>query len=157
MYHKWKSYVWFLRYGAWQTEFFLILDHFLPYYPPNNPENQNFEKNEKHTCIIILHKCTKIMIISYTFLNILSVTDVIVIFSFWALFSPFTSLTPEKSKFEKSERTCVDIIILPQCTKNHDHMLYCSWHMARNGCNCYFSFWAIFCHFTFLATRKIKI
>ena len=48
VYHKWKSYdVWFLRYGAWQTEFFVILDHFLPFYPNNNPKNQNFEKNEK--------------------------------------------------------------------------------------------------------------
>ena len=30
-YHKWKSHdVWFLRYGV---QFFLILDHFLPFYP----------------------------------------------------------------------------------------------------------------------------
>ena len=46
-YHKWKSYgVWFLRYGAQQTEFFLILDHFLHFYTSlrNNPEMQN-EKN----------------------------------------------------------------------------------------------------------------
>ena len=51
---KWKSHVWFLRYGAQQTEFFLILDQFLPFYPPflppNNPENQNFEKMKK-TCV----------------------------------------------------------------------------------------------------------
>ena len=42
MYHKWKSYdVWFLRCGAWQSEFFVILGHFLPYYSfPNNLENQ---------------------------------------------------------------------------------------------------------------------
>ena len=24
--------------------FFVILDRFLPFYPPNNPKNQNFEK-----------------------------------------------------------------------------------------------------------------
>ena len=30
VYHKWQSYdVWFLRYGAWRTKFFVILDHFL--------------------------------------------------------------------------------------------------------------------------------
>ena len=35
-YHKWKSYdVWFLRYGAQQTQFFLILDHFLFFYTPS--------------------------------------------------------------------------------------------------------------------------
>ena len=50
-YHKWKSYVWFLRYRAQLAEFFLILDHFLPFYlkPNYNPENQNFEKKEKNT------------------------------------------------------------------------------------------------------------
>ena len=26
--------VWFLRYEVWQTEFFVILDCFLPFYPP---------------------------------------------------------------------------------------------------------------------------
>ena len=37
-----------------------------------------------------------------------------------------------------------NIIILHKCTKNHDLMLYCSWDMVCAGCNCYFSFWAIF-------------
>ena len=48
LHHKWQSYdVWFLRYGVQQTEFFVILDHFLPFYPPMDPENQNFEKMKK--------------------------------------------------------------------------------------------------------------
>ena len=43
VYHKWQSYdVWFLSYWAQQTEFFVILDYFLHFYPPNNPKNQNF-------------------------------------------------------------------------------------------------------------------
>ena len=34
LHHKWQSYdVWFLRYGVQQTEFFFILDCFLPFYP----------------------------------------------------------------------------------------------------------------------------
>ena len=46
VYHKWQSYhVWFLRYGAWLTKVFVILDHFLPFSPPNNPKNQNFQKS----------------------------------------------------------------------------------------------------------------
>ena len=36
-------------------------------------------------------------------------------------------------------------------------MLYCSWDIARNVCNCYFSFWAIICPFTSLTVQKIKI
>ena len=48
VYHKWQSYdVWFLRYQAWQTEFFIILDNFLPFYLPNNLKYQNFEKVKK--------------------------------------------------------------------------------------------------------------
>ena len=30
-------------------------------------------------------------------------------------------------------------------------------YMVRDGCNCYFSLWAIFCPFTALAAQKIKI
>ena len=36
--------LWFLIYHARQTEFFVILGYFLPFYPSNNLENQNFEK-----------------------------------------------------------------------------------------------------------------
>ena len=36
-------------------------------------------------------------------------------------------------------------------------MLYCSWYMARDVCNSYFSFWAIFCLITHLTAKKIKI
>ena len=42
--HKWWSYVvWFLRYGAEQTEFFVILCHFLPFWPGKS----KFWKNDK--------------------------------------------------------------------------------------------------------------
>ena len=38
---------------------FLILDHFLPFFLPNNPENQNFRKIKKTPGdIIISQKCT---------------------------------------------------------------------------------------------------
>ena len=58
---KWKSYdVSFLRYGVWQTQFFLILDHFLPFYSPNNSENQNFEKTKKTSEDIRYHHCTQV-------------------------------------------------------------------------------------------------
>ena len=44
VYHNWQSYdVWFLRYKAWQTGFFVIWECFLLFYPPNNPKNRNFE------------------------------------------------------------------------------------------------------------------
>ena len=51
-----------MMYGSWDMEcnrifFFVILDHFLLFYPPNNPKNQNFEKMKKPPGdIIILHR-----------------------------------------------------------------------------------------------------
>ena len=55
-----------MRYGSWDMEsnkhnFFVILGHFFPSYPTNNPKNQNFEKMKKKTPtdITILHMCTK--------------------------------------------------------------------------------------------------
>ena len=43
-----------------QTQCFVILGHLLPYYPPNNPENQNFEKTKTASGnVIILHICNK--------------------------------------------------------------------------------------------------
>ena len=60
VYRKWQSYdVWFLRYRARRTEYFVILDHFLLFYHLNNPKNQNFEKMRKTPGdIIILQRCT---------------------------------------------------------------------------------------------------
>ena len=49
-----------------------------------------------------------------------------------------------------------DIIILHKCSKNHDHMLYYSWDMAFDKCNCHFSFWAIFLPFYPPNNRKIE-
>ena len=41
--------------------------------------------------------------------------------------------------------------------KSWSYRLYCSWDMAHDGCNWYFLFWAIFCHFTPLAAGKMKM
>ena len=79
--------------------------------------------------------------------EIRSVTDEL--FCHFGSFLPFYSPNnPKNQNFEKMKRTPGYIIILHKCAKNHDHMLYFSWDMARDRCNCYFSFWAIFCPFT---------
>ena len=52
----------FMRYGAQGTELFVILGHFLLFYPftPLKPWKTKIKKNEENTCDnIILHKCTK--------------------------------------------------------------------------------------------------
>ena len=60
LHHKWQSYgVWFLRYGVRATEFFCHSGPVLPFYPPMDPENQNFKKIKKTPeDIIILQMCT---------------------------------------------------------------------------------------------------
>ena len=109
MQHKWQSYdVWFLRYEGWQTEFFVILDCFLPFYLPKNPKNQNLEKLRKTTGdIIILHMCTindnqMIMVPA-----ILSLTQIFLLF--WTIFYPFTSLTTQNIKILKKIKKHLEI------------------------------------------------
>ena len=66
-------------------------------------------------------------------------------FSFWAIFLHFyPPNSPKNQNFKKVKKTTGDLVILQTCIKNHDCMLYCSWDMVRDKCNCYFLFWAIF-------------
>ena len=106
-YHKWRSYdIWFLRYGAQQTEFFVILDHFFSFYPSNNLKNQNFEKTKKTPGdIIILHMCTindDHMIYGSWDME----RDRQNFLSFWSVFFfTFTPLTTQKIKILKKWKT----------------------------------------------------
>ena len=56
-------------------------------------------------------------------------------------FLPFFSTNNSKNQnFEKMKgrrkKKPGGIIILHKCPKNHDHMLYCSWDMECDRCNC---------------------
>ena len=67
-------------------------------------------------------------------------------------------LTTQRIKIlKKWKKTPTDIIILHKCTTNDNHMIYCSWDMAHDGFNCYFSYWAIFWLFTPITAQKKKI
>ena len=110
MYHKWRSYdVWFLRHGAWQTEFLVILGHFFPY-TPLPTEKSKFWKNEKKTKkktgdTIILHLCTtndNNMMYGWDMEH-----EEHNFLSFWTIICPFTPKRPRKSKFRKNIYTIV--------------------------------------------------
>ena len=149
-----------MRYGSWDRECdrqnFAHFGPFSALLPPNNPENQNFEKMKKawryHHFTQVYHKWQ-----SYDVWFLRYEAWQTEFFGFWAIFCPFAPLTQKIKILKKWKKTPGDIIILHKRTKNHDHMLYCSWDMAHDGCNCYFSFWAIFSPFTPLTTWKIKI
>ena len=103
-----KCTIWFLRYGAWWTELFVIFGLFLPFYPSNNPKNKIFEKMKKKTPrdIIILHKCSK-------------------------NHDHMLHWQPKKSEFKKTmKKNPGDIMILHMCTTNYGHMMYSSWDMV---------------------------
>ena len=129
---------------------------FCPFNPPNSPKNNNFKKLKTPPgYIIILHMCTKnhdhMLYCSWDMVH----DSCNSYFSFWANFCPFTPLTAWKIKISKKMKKAPrDIIISHKYTTNQDHMLYCSWDMAYDGCNCYFSFWVIFCPLT---AQKMKI
>ena len=137
--------------------FFVILGHFLPFYPTNSPKNENIKKMKKVPGdIIILHKCTK----NHNYM-LYCCWDMArgcnCHFSFGQFFPIYPHNSPKNEHFKKNEKKPRDIIILENCTKNYDYRPYCSWDMMHDGCNCCFSFWAIFCPFTSLTAQKMKI
>ena len=138
-----------MMYGSWDMKFnrhnvFVIVCIFLPFYlPPSfkQPQKKNiWKKWKKHLEISSFYTTVpKIMIICYTVPEIWCVMDVIAIFHFGLCFSflPPTFNNPKNEKFKTIKRKPWGII-LRKCTKNNDHMLYCSWDIACVECNSFF-------------------
>ena len=129
---------------------FCHFGQFFALLPAKNPKNQNFKKMKKTPGnIIISQKYNKnhdhMLYCSWDMAH----DGCNYYFSFWAIFCPFTPLTAQKMKISKKWKSNTwRYHHFPHVHQNHDHMLYCSWDMACDRCNCYFSFWAIFCPFT---------
>ena len=117
-----------MTYSSWDIEcdtgignygsFFALL------FPPNNLENQNFEKMKTAFGYVILHMCTKnhnhIMYASWDvecnrhkFFEILGHS---------MPFGPPNN--PKSQPFEKMRKTLGDIIILRLCITNDDHIMH---------------------------------
>ena len=102
LYQKPQPYeVRFLRYLVNTHRHF---EPFLPFYPFNNPENQNFEKMKNVSGdVIILQMCDKNHShMMYAFQDM--ECDRQNVLSFWAIFCQFISLTTWKIKFSKNEK-----------------------------------------------------
>ena len=145
VYQKSQSYgVWFLIYGVRLTNFFVILGHFLPFYPStypppyppslNDTENKSKFWKEWKKCLKILsfytYMCTIIednMI--YGFWNIRCNRKK---FSpFWDIFCPFSPLTTWRIKILTLKKTPGDIIS-HICTIKDNHMMHGSWDMEHD-------------------------
>ena len=96
------------------------------------------------------------MITCFTVPEIWRMTDVI-IFHFGPFLPFYPHNGPKNENFKKMKKTLGDIIILHNRTKNHDRMLYCSWDMACDGCNCYFYFGLLLAIYPPPTAEKIKI
>ena len=97
----------------------------------------------------------KIMITCYNVPEIQHVTGAIVIFHFGIFFSLLPPNSTKNENFKTKRKKALGDTILNMCIKNHDHIQYCSWEVARDKCN-YSSFWAIFYSFTPLTAQKRK-
>ena len=104
-----------MMYGSWyimcKGEFFVSLDYFLPFDPPNNPKNKNFEKNKKHLWTyyhfaLVQHKWQSfnVWFVRYQ----VQLTEIFVILGY---FLHFTVLTAQKIKISRKYHQG-DIIIL---------------------------------------------
>ena len=113
VHHKSRSCdAWLLRYKVQRTKFFVILDHFLPFDPPNNPKIQNFEKIKKYLEILSFYTCVPQMTImmygsGYIRQNI-SRQNFFVILGYFLPFYPRNN--PKNLNFEKMKKAPGDII-----------------------------------------------
>ena len=115
------------------TDQIFILYHFLSFYPPNNPKNQNWTTNENH-----------MMYGSWDIER-----DRPIFLLFWTIFCLFTPPNnPKNQNFEKNKKTKTpgDSIILHKCTIKGNHMMYGSWDTKRDRQN-FLSFWTVFLPF----------
>ena len=125
-----------------------IFSHFGPFYTPNNPENQNFEKIKRAPGdIIILHKCTTnenhMRYGSWDMKH-----NKLKFLSFAAIFCPFTPLTTPKIKLLKKWKPSLEVSSFN--TSVPKIMIICYtvpeiWRVTHDTYDFYFSFWTTFC------------
>ena len=135
--------------------------------PLTAQKNENI-KNEKRPWRFyhVTQVYHKIMTTRYTVPEMRRETDVIFIFHCGLLL--FALLSPNNLKKENCKKFWKRTATATKTTWRYHHFtkLYQkSWsyailflrYMVHDGCNCCFSFWAIFCPFTALTAQKVKV
>ena len=153
---KSRSYeIGFLRYGVRQAEFFVILWHFLPFQPPNNPKNQNFKSEKKiwrYFNFTHLHHIWQSYDVWFLRDGAQQTKFLVSLDNFLPFYPP---MDPENQNFRKMNTTPEDIIILQKHTINDSHMMNGSSDMKCNRQN-FLSFSTIVCPLSPLTTEKSK-
>ena len=132
------------------------MDCFFHFYFPNNPKNQNFERMKKTPRDIILHMCTinnnHMMYGSWDMER-----DRQKFCHFGPLFALLSPKQPKKSKFWINEKTTWRYYHFAYVY--HKWQSYDVWLLRYGVCDRqnFLLFWTVFCPFTPLTTRKIKI
>ena len=108
-----------MMYGSWdmkcKTEFLIILDHLLPFYPLITQKTKILKKWKKTGWRYYhLHMCTTndnhMMYSSWDIK-----CDGQKLLSFWTVFCPFTSLTTQNIKILKKFKKCLEILSFYTC------------------------------------------
>ena len=106
-------------YGSWDMNcdrIFVILGHFLAFYPLTTQKIKILKKKKK-----ILHKCTKthdhMLYCSWDMVH----DRCNLHFSFWTIFCPEK---PKLKKKKKKKKNCLEILSFYTCTKRHDQNLW---------------------------------
>ena len=117
-----------------------IFGYFLLFCTLSRPKNKPFKKNEKSTWrypnFTQFYQESWSYAILFLRFGVWRMQLLLFILGYFLRFYP--PYNPKNENFKT--------IILHRCTKNHDHMLYCSWDMVRDRSN-FFSFWAFFLPF----------
>ena len=124
----------------------------MPFYSPNNPENQNFLKNENSSWrYYFTHVYYKWKSYDVWFLrNVVQQTEFFLILDH---FCPFTPLATQATKILKNYKKMPGDLILHTCTINDNQMMYCSWDIKHDREN----FSVILSHFlSFYSTKNQK-
>ena len=133
-----------------------VFCHFGSFFTLYWPQKSKFGKNEENAQIYYYHlthlyhkwKSYDVCFFRYG----MQQTEFL---SFWAIFCLFTPLdNPKNQNFSNTKKAPEDIMILHKCTKNHDYLLYFSWHVACEGCDYYFSIFALL---HALQLKKLKL
>ena len=92
----------YLRYGVWQTKFFVIIDRVFAFLPPSGPRKLKFSKMERTLQDVIILQVFTIndSHMKYGFSDMECNRQILS--SFWTVFCPFTALANQKMKILKN-------------------------------------------------------